>query len=263
MVQKNKHWEYDVSRNPVAEGEFWIKQHVGRPPNTTFPFEGAFYLDQRKLHFDPKHSRWFAQEGDGRAAQWVPDSYFEGEYKQGGTEQLSPTVLIRWKKQNEPETVESLIAPTDSPHITYRESAEPSGESESEWEKEEKNNPFDEPEEETGLEYAEADDVLIPTIEQETLAETAAEVIETLSLEPKPIVNPTPVPDLLARTSKPAPIPDLLTQTSIFEPPKPKFTTPFTPRKPDPKPEKTYGVILERFDEDQIASSIWRETNWT
>ena len=117
--KKNKCWEYDVSRNPVAEGEFWIKQHIGRPPNTTFPFEGVFYLDQRKLHFDSKHNCWFAQEHNGIAAQWVPDLCFEGEYKQGGTEQLSPTALICWKKENEPETVESLTAPTNSLHVTY------------------------------------------------------------------------------------------------------------------------------------------------
>ena len=112
----------------------------------------------------------------------------------------------------------------------------PSGESEQE---EEKDNSFNKREEETGLEYTEPDDVVIPTIEQETLAEKAAEVIETLSLELKLIANP-------------APIPDLLTRTSILDTPKPTL--------PDPLPHQnlTLNLLIQL---DQWCRKIWWRSN--
>jgi hypothetical protein len=70
---------------------------------------------------------------------------------QGSFEQLMPTALAHWKKENEPETTRTKTTPTASPKVSYRESAQHSGESNSEQEEE---NPFSEEEKEEELEYA-------------------------------------------------------------------------------------------------------------
>ena len=80
------------------------------------------------------------------------------------------------------------------PHVTYRE---PSGESESESEK--GGDPLkpaeSDKEVEAQLQYIEHD-VAIPTVEQEAEDESSAKVIATLSLEPKLVLTPTPLPPL-------------------------------------------------------------------
>ena len=117
---KEKTWFYSKSKNPVPDRELWVKQYPGRPPNNSFPFEGSFYLEKSRLAFNPKAECWYSlsitQEYDDH---WVPDQYFDGEPTEGGIEQLSDTVLARWKKANEPDTQVSLAVPTESPQVSY------------------------------------------------------------------------------------------------------------------------------------------------
>ncbi len=112
---------------------------------------------------------------------WVLDNNFEGEPVQGGVEQLTNTALQRWKKENKPlSVIVGASTPTTSPHVTYRESREPSiGESSSEKEEDEE-DPFNKEEKESQLEYIE--DIHIPTAEQAAEDKKAAEIVSTLSI---------------------------------------------------------------------------------
>jgi len=50
---------------------------------------------------------------------WVLDECWEGEFQQGGVEQLTETALARWKKENEPTTAATgAETPTASPRVT-------------------------------------------------------------------------------------------------------------------------------------------------
>jgi len=102
----------------------------------------------------------------GEEPYYIRDEYFEGEPFIGGKEELSRTALQHWKKANEPEITEQET-PLASPQVHYRESADLSGESN----KEDDKNPFSEEEKEEEsqdkLEYAPGtEDVVIPTVEQ-------------------------------------------------------------------------------------------------
>jgi hypothetical protein len=128
---------------------------------------------------------------DDKESYWLTDKYFSEPPIQGSFEQLMPTALARWKKENEPETARTENTPTASPKVSYRESAQQSGESNSEQEEE---NPFSEEEKEEELEYAPGViSITIPTIKQWREDEKSTEVIAALSLEPK-TVQPKPTP---------------------------------------------------------------------
>jgi hypothetical protein len=108
---------------------------------------------------------------------------------QGSFEQLTPTTLARWKRENKPETTRTESTPTASPKVSYQESAQHSGESDSEQEEE---NPFSEEEKEEELEYAPGViSITIPTIEQQREDKKSAEVIAALSLVTEPKPEPT------------------------------------------------------------------------
>src|SRR6266576_3872208 len=108
-----------------------------------------------------------------------------------------------WKKENKPlSVVVGASTPTASPHVTYRESHEPSiGESSSE--KEDEEDPFNKEEKESQLKYIA--DVHIPTIEQAAEDKKAAEIISTLSLKtettPLPLLPTFTVPFTLPKFS--------------------------------------------------------------
>src|SRR6266576_4389596 len=229
--KKHKCWFYLNNNTQVEDKDFWVKRNPGHPPNCSFPFQGSFYLQKRKLAFDSIERRWYTLELEDQPSLWVLDDNFEGEPVQGGVEQLTDTALQHWKKENKPlSVIVGASTPTASPHVTYRESHEPSiGESSSE--KEDEEDPFNKEEKESQLKYIA--DVHIPTIEQAAEDKKAAEIISTLSLK----TETTPLPLL------------------------PTFTVPFTPPKFSPiftasikKPEMASSSSTPRTDKMKFKS---------
>jgi hypothetical protein len=155
--------------------------------------------------FDHKHKRWYLEATDNKESYWLTDEYFSEPPIQGSFEQLTPTALARWKKENKPETIRTENTPTASPKVSYRESAQQSGESDSEQEEE---DPFSEEEKEEELEYTPGViSITILTIEQQWEDEKSAEVIAALSLKTE--LKPTlfsPLEDVGHQVADPRPI---------------------------------------------------------
>jgi len=109
--------------------------------------------------FDHEHKHWYSIATDDKQAHWIADEYFSEPPVQGGIEQLTPTALACWKKENEPET-------TRTENMHHRKSLIERVPNNQDSEHEEE-NPFSEEEKEEELEYAPGVLITILTIKQQ------------------------------------------------------------------------------------------------